>query len=376
MPIRPFRISVPDDDIEDLHRRLDRTRWPSAFSGAGWEDGADALYLRELVRHWRHRYDWREREAALNRHEHRIADIDGVDIHFIHAKGQGPSPVPLLLLHGWPSSFVQMLSILPLLTEARDDGTPCFDVVAASLPGYPFTSFPDGPGMGFARMATLMTRLMVEELGYERFAARGTDQGGLVQRRIALATPERLIGLHRSGVTPFASPMPTDLSPAEVEYQRQAQEWAPRETLYARLQAQRPETLAPALSDSPVALASWFIEKFQRWGDTRAGVDAAFGRDRLLDNLSLHWFTGAGAASVRIYREAIRDLETPARVEVPTAIMVPLNDAVNPPAPREWAERSYNVARWTVMERGGHFPEWEAPDVVADDIRAFFAQFV
>jgi pimeloyl-ACP methyl ester carboxylesterase len=226
--------------------------------------------------------------------------------------------------------------------------------------------------MSFARIADLTTKLM-EELGYPRFAARGSDQGALVQQQIALKTPERLLGLHRSDVLPFASPMSEDLTPAEVDYQKEVQSWAPQETIYARIQGLRPETLTPALADSPVGLAGWFLEKFQRWGDCGADPDAHFGRDALLDNLSLHWFTGAGAASIRLYREVVRNLGLTGRVEVPTAIMMPLRDVVTVPAPREWAERTYNVQRWTINERGGHFPEWEIPEEVARDIRQFFA---
>jgi pimeloyl-ACP methyl ester carboxylesterase len=195
-----------------------------------------------------------------------------------------------------------------------------------------------------------------------------------VQQQIGLKYPHRLIGLHHSGITPFANPMPADLTPAEQEYQQQVAAWAQVETAYARLQSLRPETLAPALADSPIGLASWFIEKFQRWGDCAAGLDHTFGRDNLLDNLSLHWFTGAGASAIRLYREAARDPGLSGRVEVPTAILMPLRDGVTVPAPRAWAERTFNVQRWTVMERGGHFPEWEVPQVVANDLRRFFAE--
>jgi pimeloyl-ACP methyl ester carboxylesterase len=168
--------------------------------------------------------------------------------------------------------------------------------------------------------------------------------------------------------------MPSDLSPAEIEYQKRVAAWAHVETAYARLQSLRPETLTPALADSPIGLASWFIEKFQRWGDCAEGIDHTFGRDKLLDNLSLHWFTGAGAASIRLYRESALDPGLSGRVEVLTAILMPLSDGVTVPAPREWAERSFNVKRWTIMERGGHFPEWEVPHEVAKDIRLFFSE--
>ena len=374
--IKPMRIEIPDQDLDDLRQRLKHTRWSPPITGSNWADGTDGDYLRDLLDYWAGPYDWRQREARLNTYNHFLTEIDGWQIHFIRANDQDTKSIPLLLLHGWPSSFVQMLNIMPLLTESRRDGTPSFDVIVASMPGYPFTQFPTEPGMSFARIADLMTKLMVEELGYDRFAARGSDQGALVQQQIGLKYPHRLIGIHRSGITPFASPLPDDLSPAETAYQQQVQAWAQRETAYARLQALRPETLSPALADSPVALAGWFIEKFQRWGDGGADLDAHFGRDNLLDNLSLHWFTNSAVASTRLYREAARDPGLSGRVEVPTAIMMPLRDGVTVPAPREWAERTYNVQRWTILERGGHFPEWEVPEAVANDVRQFFAGLV
>ena len=371
--IRPMRIHIPDEDMADLHRRLRHIRWPSPITASGWADGTDGAYLQDLASYWLSQYDWREREAQLNRFDHYLADIDGSRLHFIRAAGQGPNPIPLLLMQGWPSSFVQMLKIIPLLTAAGTDGTPSFDVIAVSAPGYPFTQLPHEHGMNFTRIADLVTRLMTEGLRYDRFACRGSDQGGWIQQQIALKYPERLIGLHRSGITPFMTPLPADLSPAEADYQKQVAQWAPLETAYSQLQALRPETLTPALADSPIALASWFIEKFQRWGDGGLLIDEHFGRDALLDNISLHWFTGAGAAAIRLYREVARDPGVKGRVEVPTAIMMPLHDGVVVPAPREWAERTFNVQRWTVMENGGHFPEWEVPAVVAADIREFFA---
>ncbi|MBK8020882.1 MAG: epoxide hydrolase [Chloroflexi bacterium] len=203
MSLKPMTIQIPDSEVAALRLRLRQTRWPSPVENAGWTAGTDADYLRALVDYWASDYNWREREARLNRFNHFTADVNGTNIHFIRATGQGPNAVPLLLLQGWPSSFIQMLDIIPLLTEARGDGTPSFDVVAASLPGYPFSDIPAQPGMSFSRIADLMTDLMVEHLGYIRFAARGSDQGGLVQQQIGLRQPHRLIGLHR-GITPFA----------------------------------------------------------------------------------------------------------------------------------------------------------------------------
>ncbi|TGM97036.1 epoxide hydrolase family protein [Leptospira yasudae] len=370
--ILPFRIRIPDEEIQFLKTRLTQTRWAPPIEKNDWVDGTDASYLKELIDYWAKDYDWRSRETILNRFDHFVATIDGTKIHFIYAKGKGKNPVPLLLLQGWPSSFIQMLDIIPLLTEERDDETPTFDVVAASLPGYLFSEIPAQHGMSFATIADLMHKLMAEELGYQKYAARGSDQGALVQQQLGLKYPKNLIGLHRTGITPFLNPLPEDLSEEEIAYQQKVSSWARMETAYASLQALRPETLTPALADSPVALASWVIEKFQRWGDCNGNPDQHFGRDKLLDNLSLHWFNGAGAASIRLYREAVRNPGLSGKVEVPTAILMPLRDGITVPAPRRWAERFYNIQRWTIMGHGGHFAEWEAPKEVANDIRRFF----
>jgi pimeloyl-ACP methyl ester carboxylesterase len=372
--IKLMQIHIPDSDVETLYRRLKETRWVPPIESSNWEDGTDGEYLYDLFSYWAAQYNWHEREVWLNTFNHFTAEIEHNQIHFIHAKGKGCNPIPLLLLQGWPSSFIQMLKIIPLLTEERNDGTPCFDVISASLPGYPFTKFPVKHGMNFEIIADILTKLMIEELGYKKFAARGSDQGALVQQQIGLKYPEYLVGLHRTGITPFASPMPNDLTEAEIIYQKKVAAWVKLETAYASVQSSRPETLTPALADSPTGLAGWFIEKFQRWGDCQGDIDAHFGRDNLLDNISLHWFTGSGAASIRLYRESLRNPGIKGLIKVPTAIIMPLNDGITVPAPREWAERSYNVKRWTVMERGGHFSEWEIPNETADDIRKFFGE--
>ncbi|TGK20480.1 epoxide hydrolase family protein [Leptospira stimsonii] len=370
--ISEFKIQIPEEEIQFLKNRLKQTRFAPPIDSSNWSDGTDADYLRELIRDWGTRYDWRSREILLNRFDHFLADIEGTKIHFIHAKGKGKNPIPLLLLQGWPSSFIQMLDIIPLLTEAQEDDIPSFDVVAASLPGYLFSEIPSKHGMSFSFIADLMQKLMVETLGYKKYAARGSDQGALVQQQLGLKYPENLIGLHRTGITPFLNPLPADLSEEEIQYQQKVASWAKSETAYASLQALRPETITPALADSPIALASWVIEKFQRWGDCNGDPDRHFGRDKLLDNLSLHWFYGAGAASVRLYREVLRNPGLIGKVNVPTAIIMPLRDGIAVPFPRSWAERFYNVQRWTVLEKGGHFSEWEVPETIAEDIRSFF----
>lgn len=367
----PFRIHIPEAALLDLQQRLGRTRLPNIVAGRSWAEGTDPHYLREVLVYWTDRYDWRRREAWLNSFDHYQATVDGVGLHFIRAGAPGRGAIPLLLMQGWPSSFVQVLDFLPLLTAAGED-SPGFDVVAVSLPGYAFSELPDHPGMSFSRVADLVVKLMVEVLGYARFAARGSDQGALVQQQIGLKYPQHLIGLHRSGITPFLHPLPSDLDAEETAYQARVAQWAQQETAYARLHALRPETLLPALTDSPAGLASWILEKFQRWGDGGTNLDGHFGRDKLLDNICLHWFAGSGAGAIRLYHEAGRDPGLTDRVEVPTAIAMPLKDGITVPAPRRWAERFYNVQQWTVLEQGGHFPEWETPVALAHDIRRFF----
>jgi pimeloyl-ACP methyl ester carboxylesterase len=370
--IKSMTVHIPDGEIDALKFRLKRTRWPSPIESSNWSDGTDNNYLRSLVDYWANEYDWKERENSINSYNHFIAELDSTSIHFIHEKGKGNNTIPLLLMHGWPSSFVQVLDIISLLTESRQDGTPSFDVVAASLPGYPFSQIPAKHGMSFYKIAGLMKKLMVEELGYQKFAMRGSDQGALVQQQIGLKYPEHVIGIHRTGISPFINPLPDNLSEAEISYQKAVAAWVKLETAYVSLQSLRPETLTPALADSPVGLASWIIEKFQRWGDCSGDVDAHFGRDKLLDNLSLHWFTGSGAASTRLYHEMLHNPGLTGRIDVPSAIIMPLKDGITVPAPREWGERFYNIHRWTVMERGGHFSEWEIPEETAADIREFF----
>lgn len=370
----PFSISIPQGQIDDLRERLLRTRLPTPVYGSGWQEGTSTGYLRELLAYWIHDYRWRQREEYMNSFNHYTTDIDGVKIHFIKAEAKQPGAIPLLLMQGWPSSFVQVLDILPLLTNEAVEDTLAFDVVAFSLPGYSFSETPMEPGMNFTRIADLAVKLMVDILGYDRFAARGSDQGALVQQQIGLKYPERLIGLHRTGITPFLSPLPDDLEQDEMQYQKVVESWARRETAYAQLQTLRPETLLPALVDSPIGLASWMIEKFQRWGDAGADLDAHFGRDKLLDNIMLHWFAFSGAGAIRLYHEGIRTPALTGRVEVPTAIAMPLRDGITVPAPRRWAERFYNVKQWTVVEQGGHFPEWETPYTLVEDMRRFFKQ--
>jgi pimeloyl-ACP methyl ester carboxylesterase len=366
MSVEPFEVKVPQAALDDLRERLAATRWPDEIRDAGWDYGANLGYVRELCEYWLEVFDWRAQEERINSFDHFRAEVDGFGIHFIHQRGGGENPVPLLVLHGWPGSFYQMLKVIPLLA----DPAASFDVVVPSLPGYGFSDRPKERGMGASRTAELVHRLMTEELGYERYGTRASDLGAGVSQQLALSHPESLIGLHHNGTNPFVGQIPDDLTEAEKEFVQSAQTWGFQEMAYAMEHSSKPQTLAYGLNDSPAGLAAWIVEKFWRWSDNDGDLEGRFPRDELLANLTIYWVTQTIGSSIRFYYETARDPGSWGRVEVPTAMMMSPKDMF--PTPREWVERSYNVERWTDIDRGGHFLEWEEPELVAEDARAFF----
>ena len=369
--VERFRIEVPRAVLADLEERLARTRWPDQLPGTGWTYGADTAYLRELASYWQNGYDWRAQEARLNGFEHYRAEIDGLRIHFVHAKSRDPNAIPLLLLHGWPSSFVQMLDIIPLLTDPAAQGmpgAPSFHVVAASLPGFGFSDIPAKPGVGFATSATLMTKLMRDALGYERYGVRGSDLGGVIVRQMALQQPQQVIGVHLTGIIGGGGQPP--YTPAEQAFLDASAAIEP-EIAYARLQMSKPQTLAHSLNDSPVGLAAWIVEKFRAWSDSQGDVESRFSKDELLTNLMVYWVTGTAPASARMYYDFVREPLLPGRVERPVGMLMSTKDLF-PAAPREFGERLLNVQHWVVTDVGGHFLEWEEPELVARDLQTFF----
>jgi pimeloyl-ACP methyl ester carboxylesterase len=375
--IHPFTVEVPQAALDDLRTRLAHTRWPDEISGAGWNYGTNLAYLKDLVDYWRAGFDWRAQEAAINAFHHFRANIDGLGIHFIHERGHGPRPMPIIITHGWPSSFFQMLKLVPLLADpARFGGDPAdaFDVVVPSVPGYGFSDRPSEPGMISTRIADLWARLMTEGLGYARFAAQGGDIGTGITTRLGLGYPDRLIGIHLTDPAwPYRGPGARELSEAERAYVEEAGRWEREEGAYENIQATRPQTLAYGLNDSPAGLAAWIVEKFRAWSDCEGDVERSFSRDELLTNVTIYWVTETINSSMRLYYES-RHNPTPIkqgeRVEVPCAIALFPKDIDQPP--HEWAERTYNVRRWTLMPRGGHFAALEEPELLAEDIRAFF----
>jgi microsomal epoxide hydrolase len=377
MSVRPFTIAVSDDVLADLRQRLSRVRWPDEAPGPAWAYGTSLDYMKDLVAYWRDTYDWRAAEARLNERRQFTAPVAGIDVHFVHEQGVGPRPFPLLLSHGWPGSVAEFEALLPRLTDpARFGGREedAFTVVAPSLPGYTFSFRPHQPRFGVTEIADVFATLMTDVLGYRRFAAQGGDWGAFVTSVLGLKYPDRLSGLHvnllavRRDVT-----APDNPDAEERRFLEQLRNWQREEMGYQWIQGTRPQTLAFGLTDSPVGLAAWIVEKFRAWSDCDGDVERSFSKDVLLTNVMLYWVTGAINSSLWPYYARMHapwPIPDGRRIEVPTAYAAFPCEILIPP--RAWAERVYNIQRWTRMERGGHFAALEQPDALAADIREFF----
>ena len=376
---RPFLVDVPDDVLDDLRARIRATRWPPPAPGSPWEQGTDLAYLRDLLDHWASGFSWRDAERGLNAYPQFVTAVDGVEIHFVHQRAVGGGGVPLVLTHGWPSAFVELLPLVERLTDPAAHGIdgPAFDVVVPSLPGYGFTPRPAGRAVTTRYVAGLWHGLM-DALGYPRYGAHGGDFGAAVATWMALTDPERLTGIHLTTpeVSPYLGPGSAPLSTAERAYADQVAAWDRTERGYSAIQSTRPRTLGYGLTDSPAGLAAWIVEKWRAWGDTGGDVSARFGRDFLLTLLTVYWATGSITTSIRDYYDNRWHGSEPGpadRVTVPTAIAVFANEFVPEGVPPpSWASRLYDVRRRTVFPRGGHFAAVEEPDLVAGDMAAFF----
>ena len=378
--IEPYEIQVGDDVLDDLRDRIRRTRLPPETPAKPWQQGTDLTYLRDVLAYWADRFDWRAQERELSRHAHFRAEIDGVRIHFVHERARGGDGIPLILTHGWPSSFVELLTLVPLLTDPAAHGIdgPAFDVVIPSLPGYGFSERPDRTGVTTRDTAAMWHRLM-QGLGYDRFGAQGGDFGAAVSTYLALDRPESVIGLHLTNLdnAPYTGPGSRPLSEAETAYLAQFQHWLDTDRGYGAIQSTRPQTLSYGLNDSPAGLAAWILEKWRAWGDTGGDIEGSFDRDFLLTTVTLYWGTQTIGPSMRDYvdnRWFLEPLGPDDIVTVPTGIALFANQYLDDGSPpREWVERLYNVVRWTPMSVGGHFAAAEQPELVARDIAAFFA---
>ncbi len=359
-------IHANQAELDDLVNRLRNTRWPSEYANDTWAYGTNKAYLQELVRYWANDFDWQAQEQWLNSFAHYKTSIDGLGIHYIHQRSANPAAIPVLLLHGWPGSFVQMLKLVPLLTD--------FHVVVASLPGFGLSDAATAPGLAMERIAGLMNKLMVEVLGYKRYGARGSDLGGVTIDQLGRLYPDSIIGAHLTQIIVAGAPPapPENATQAERDFLAASVVVSNTEIGYARVHSTKPQTLAYGLTDSPAGLAAWIIEKYRTWGDTGGNIESRFARDFLLTTLTTYWLTQTIAPSVRTYYEMYRNRGNTSRVGVPVGFLMAKKDMF-PPAPREWAERTHNVVHFSETATGGHFLEWEEPDVVARDMQLFFA---
>ncbi|WP_241301045.1 epoxide hydrolase family protein [Burkholderia stabilis] len=377
----PFNIAIPDHALEDLHRRLRDMRVPMLTPAGSWQQGIDGPWLRELTAYWADRFDWRAAERALNRLPQFVADAGGQRVHFIHRRGVGSRPYPLVVTHGWPGSVFEFEALIDRLCDpAAFGGDPddAFDVVVPSLPGFLFSPAPEAPGMSAFQVADRWAALM-SGLGYRRFGAQGGDLGAGVSIALGARHADVVDGIHLNYLPGSYAPPTDEASPLtedERAFLTRGGEWAALEGGYAHMHMTKPQTLAVALNDSPAGLAAWIAEKFRAWSDCDGDVSRRFSHDTLLTGISLYWFTGCIGSSMQMYWE---NRLQPMRFAAGQRLAVPVAFArfpkeINCP-PRSWLERVFDVVQWADMPRGGHFAALEEPDLLASDIRRFFRRF-
>ena len=374
--IVPFKIQVPEETLRDLKARLARTRFPDEIPATGWDYGTDLAYLKSLVAYWRDRFDWRAQERKLNEFDQYKTTIDGLEIHFIHQKSKVANAFPLAVTHGWPGSIVEFTKVIGPLTDPVKYGgraEDAFNVVAISLPGFGFSGKPAERGYSPEKMGTIIAKLMAR-LGYQRYGVQGGDWGGIISRLVALDDPTHVAGLHlnfcTAGPPPGVANPNEGVPPAELQRYQARQTYMENERAYQQIQGTKPQTLGFSLDDSPAGLAAWIVEKFHAWCDCDGNVESRFTKDELLTNITLYWVTQTGTSSTRIYFESRVAAGNPGKVTVPTACALFPKEITVPP--RKWVEARYNLVRWTEMPRGGHFAALEQPDLLVNDVRAFF----
>lgn len=378
--VRSFTIRVDDEVLDDLRRRLRRARWPRPETVDDWSQGIPLTVTQELCDYWASGYDWRTRERWLNSHPQVLVRLDGLDIHCVHVRSRHRDATPVVLTHGWPGSFVEYVGLVGDLVEPAS-GRPedAFHVVIPSLPGYGFSSQPDTTGWGVGRIARLWADLMTA-LGYQRFGAVGSDWGTSVSASLGEQFPDRLLGLCL--VPPLAAPDPTtfdDLTAAERAALDDLAAANATGSAYSAMHTTRPQTVAYGLTDSPVALCAWILEKFWSWTDHDGDLYEVIDRDRILDDLTIYWATATGGSSARLYWESFEEVHRIFNEDVPAVIDVPVAASIFPRevprVSRRWAERRFpNIVQWREHHRGGHFAALEQPRALVEDIRSFFAR--
>ncbi|MGY0233922.1 epoxide hydrolase [Longispora urticae] len=373
----PFKIAIDEAKLVDLRERLAATHWPAQLPGAEWTKGAPTSYLRELAEYWRTSYDWREHEALLNSYPQFTTDVDGVTLHFLHVRSPEPDALPLVLAHGWPGSIIEFLDVIGPLTDPRNHGgdpADAFHLVIPCLPGFGFSSAPTEPGWDSQRMAGAIAEVMTR-LGYDRYGAQGGDFGAFVAPDLARVAPERVVGVHvnaaSAGFIPFGGVDEATLAgfteAERVRYERM-QGFMSTGNAYFQIQATRPQTISYALTDSPVGLLAWIVEKFQEWTFGDGLPETAVDRDRMLTNIMLYWLTGSAGTAANLYYESVNSHNWPTPSGVPTGVAVFAEDI----AIRQYGDQVNTITHWAEYDRGGHFAAMEVPDLLAEDVRTFF----
>ncbi|MFI0446028.1 epoxide hydrolase family protein [Actinomadura sp. 6N118] len=405
--IRPFRIDIPQAQLDDLNARLANTRWPDELPGVGWDRGVPVAYLKDLAEHWRTRYDWRVHEAALNEHPQFMTTIDGQNIHFLHVRSPEPDATPLILLHGWPGGVTDFLDVIGPLSDPRAHGgdpAEAFHLVIPSLPGFGFSTPLAGPGMSAAGMAGVLVRLMAA-LGYGRYGVQGYDTGSWVGPEMGKQDPAHVTGVHLNAMITFPVGADGEMDGLTETEQRRWQAMQDFNDGYLQCNSKRPQTVAYGLHDSPAGQLAWIVEKFKELTDPEDGLpEDSVDRDRILTDVSIYWLTGTAGSAAQVYYEEMSAASwsstaeageagewdagsaewdssatgdtgedggggwAPERGTVPTGVLVSNHDVTI----RRWAERDHNIVHWTELGRGGHFLAMEAPDLLVDDVRAFF----
>jgi len=373
---QPFRIGIAQPVLDDLYARLQRTRRSRVLPRAGWDAGSDPDYLDDLLHYWREAYDWRAHEHALNQLQHFVARVDDASLHYVLEAGRGPHSTPVLLLHGWPDSFLRYRGVIPLLTNAGGVDQSTFDVIVPSLPGFGFTGVlpPAAEIPSIERSARLLHRLMTEVLGYPQFIVAGGDGGSAIAQSMAIQFSGSVIAVHLTDIGWHAAAADEALSDIERKYVEAVKRRFMADGAYAAVHASQPRALAAALNDSPAGLASWIVDRFHSWADSPRHLEASFSKDELLTNITLYWVTQTIQSSIYGYLAETRrpSLKPGDFVDRPVGLAFFPRDAAGLP-PRRLAERTLNVVHWTEMPAGGHFGAWERPQEFADDLRNFHA---
>lgn len=379
MQIHPYTVHIDDKQLRDLKERLERTRWPDEVEGGGWDYGFPLEKLRDLVAYWGTTFDWRDVERKINAFPNYRVEVGGMDIHFIHQPGRGPHPMPLLIIHGWPSTFYEMLALAPLLSDpASHGGDPqdAFDIIIPSVPGHGFSSIPTHPGFEDRQAAGLLVELM-QGLGYERFAVHAYDLGASITGLMCLDYPQKLIGYHTTSPgnpSPHIEKDDPALTQAERDFLAVQANWSREEAGYAHLLGTRPQTISYALNDSPAGLAAWILEKWQVWTDPHRDLEEFFEREDLLAQVSIYWFSQTTNAANRYYYEG-RHTRWPGPGDhspVPHGVALTATQPNERP-PREYVERLFpDIRRWVELPRGGHFVAMEQPQILGEAISSFF----